>query len=370
VIAQESVYQQAQADALETIARGETPQRAQRVIALAVEDAAARPGTHETLLIDSSFVIVHAHDKRLVGTRDRDPRITAALRDGSSYAGREADASRDSDDFEFVTAVDLPGGRYAFESTYDHDFFDAEVRKIRGSMALIRLFGLIAGGVVFYLVGGRGLTRTHRLALERAALDGLTDLPNQRAFQHDLEHAAALAARHGEALALAVLDLDDFKFLNDRHGHRHGDELLLRVARLLRDGRASDRAFRVGGDEFALLLPRTAGDGATAALGRVRRQFADAQTAVSIGLSVLRPGHDVAAQREEADAAMYEAKRRGGNALVCFEEIRDSVVITTNAKMQALRRLLVEHELEVVFQPIWDLERGSLVGVEALARPS
>ena len=252
----------------------------------------------------------------------------------------------------------------------DNAFFDAELAKVRRSLALIGLLGLLGGGVVFYLVGGRGLTRSHRFALERATLDGLTDLPNQRAFQDDLERAAALAARHGEAFALAVMDIDDFKFLNDRHGHRHGDELLLRVAKLLRGGRASDSAFRIGGDEFALLMPRTDGARAAVALLRIRKQFAEARVAVSVGLTVLRPGQDVATLREEADAGLYEAKRRGGDALVRFEDIRDSVVITTSAKTQALRRLLVEHELEIAFQPIWDFEHGSLVGVEALARPS
>jgi diguanylate cyclase (GGDEF)-like protein len=241
---------------------------------------------------------------------------------------------------------------------------------IRDSMALIALLGLLGGGVVFYLVGGRGLTRRHRSALERATLDGLTDLPNQRAFQRDLEHAVAVAVRHGEGLALALLDIDDFKFLNDRHGHRHGDGLLLRTASLLRDGRASDGVFCIGGHKFALLLPRTDAAGAAIALQRVRAQFADANVTVSLGLAVLGPRQDAATLRGEADAALYDANRRGGNALVFFEDIRGSVVITTSAKVQALRRLLVEQHLDVAFQPIWDLERGSLVGVEALARPA
>jgi diguanylate cyclase (GGDEF)-like protein len=370
VIEQESVYQRAQAEALEAVAAGETPAIAKREIARVVAVAAKRPGTGETLLVDSRFRIVAGYDERRIGTLDRDPRIAAALRHGRAYAGREADPRRDARDFEFVTPLDLPTGRFALEASYDHQFFDTELGKIRRSMALIALLGLLGGGAVFYLVGGRGLMRSHRFALERATLDGLTDLPNQRAFHDDLEQAVALAARHDEPLALAILDIDDFKFLNDRHGHRHGDELLLRVARLLRDGRASDRAFRIGGDEFALLLPRTDAEGAAIALHRVRRRLAGAQVTVSLGLSVLRHGQDVATLRGEADAALHDAKRRSGNALVCFEDIRGSVVITTGAKVQALRRLLDEQDVEIAFQPIWDLERGSLVGVEALARPS
>jgi diguanylate cyclase (GGDEF)-like protein len=71
----------------------------------------------------------------------------------------------------------------------------------------------------------------HRLAVQRATLDGLTQLGNHRVFQDELSHAAARAGRHGEALSPLLFDLDDFKQANDRHGHRHGDELLRRVAR-------------------------------------------------------------------------------------------------------------------------------------------
>ena len=321
------------------------------------------------MLIDSKYAVIAADDERFIATVHRDARVADALR-GRPSAGREETAHLDGQDFEVVTPVDLPFGRFALEGSYDHQVFDAELGRVRRSMGLVALLGLLGGALVFYLVGGRGLMRSHRLALERATLDGLTDLPNQRAFNRDLDHAIAIATRHDEPLSLAVMDLDDFKFLNDRHGHLHGDDLLLRAARLLGDGRASDRAFRIGGDEFALLLPRTDGEGAAVALRRVQQQFTDAHLAVSVGVSVLRSGQDVATLRQEADAAVYDAKRRGGNALVMFEDIRDRVVITSSAKVQALHRLLVEQDLEVAFQPIWDLEAGSLVGVEALARPS
>src|SRR5687768_11464536 len=87
--------------------------------------------------------------------------------------------------------------------------------------------------------------------------DGLTDLGNHRAFQDELRRAGALAARSNMDFALAVFDVDDFKFLNDRRGHAHGDDVLRRVAAVLTGGRAPDRAFRIGGDEFALLMPGT-----------------------------------------------------------------------------------------------------------------
>jgi diguanylate cyclase (GGDEF)-like protein len=370
VIRQEAEYQQAQADAMEAVTQGASKGHAIREVKRLIDAAAQRHGTVETLLIDRDYKVVDAHDDRIVGTRNVDPRITDALEDGIAYAGREADPRRDGRNFEFVTPVNLSGRRYAFEATYDQAFVRHEQNKIRRTIMLIALLGLVVGFGAFYLLGGRSLMRIHHLALERATRDGLTDLGNQRAFRDDLEHAVALASRHGEWLALAVLDLDDFKFHNDRHGHTHGDDLLLRAADVLRNGRVSDRPFRVGGDEFAVLLPRTDAGGAALAMRRLQRAFADAQVQVSVGLSTLRPGEEASTLRDEADAALYEAKRRGGGAIVSFDDIRDDVSVTTPAKVEAVFELLAEGDLSVAFQPIWDLESGSLLGVEALARPA
>jgi diguanylate cyclase (GGDEF)-like protein len=246
----------------------------------------------------------------------------------------------------------------------------AEIADVHRSMALIALLAVFGGGAIFYLVGGRTLTRAHRRALERATLDGLTDLRNQRAFQEDLAHAVALATRQGHALSLAVVDIDDFRFLNERHGHRYGDDVLLRVAGILRRGRASDRAFRIGGDEFAVLLTGTALEQSNVPLCRLQDALAAARVAASIGVSSLRRGQEAATLRDEADAALYEAKRQGGNAMARYADISESVAITTTSKVEALRALLDDGVVDMAFQPIWDLERGSLLGVEALARPA
>jgi diguanylate cyclase (GGDEF)-like protein len=341
-----------------------------------LDAVAHRPGTREAVLIDSHHVIRAAGESTLVGTIDTDPRIDAALEHGRSYAGRESDPAEDRSDFEFVAPVNLRGERYAYEITYDHSAYDAQLREAHRVLILIGLLTLFGGGAVFYLVGGRRLMKDHRMVLRRATRDGLTDLPNQRAFQDEFPLAVAAAMRYRDSLALALLDVDDFKLINDRHGHPHGDAILERVAAVLRESRPGDRPYRIGGDEFALLLAHTDAEGARTLARRLSRALVDAGIEVSIGVSALRPGQlgspaagGADTLRAEADTALYEAKRQGGNRIAHFDDIRDRVVVTTSEKKQAVRRLIDEGRLTTVFQPIWNFDAQTLLGVEALTRP-
>jgi diguanylate cyclase (GGDEF)-like protein len=326
-------------------------------------------GTLETLLVDRQHVIRASGEDRLIGTKYADPRINAALEHGTSYAGREADPTKDRDNFEFVVPVNLSGGRYAYEAIYAHRTYDAQLHDMRMVLMLVGLLALFGGGGVFYLVGGRALMSDHRVALQRATRDGLTDLPNQRAFQDEFPQAVASAERYQDPLALAVLDVDDFKFINDGHGHPHGDAILGRVAAVLRSCRPGDRPYRTGGDEFALLLAHTDAEGARTLARRLSRSLSDAGIEASIGTSALRPGQRADTLRAEADAALYEAKRQGGHRSAHFDDIREHAVVTTSEKKEAVRRLIDEGRLTTVFQPIWDLDAETLLGVEALARP-
>ncbi len=331
---------------------------------------ADRPGTVSVELVGPDHVIAAAGDRRLVGSRDaNDPRIDAALRSGLSYAGREADPTLDPANFEFVFPVVLPWGRYAYVVEYGHAAFDAQLHDVRLVLIGSGLLMLFGGGAVFYLVGGRRLLRDHRVALERATRDGLTDLPNQRAFQDELPEVIEAAHRYEHAVALAVLDVDDFKHINDRHGHPYGDAVLKRVTEVLHAGRAGDRSYRIGGDEFAVLLAHTDAAGAEILAERLHRRFVDADLGVSIGIAALRPGQQADALRGEADAALYESKHRGGGRSVSFEEIREQTQVTTKMQKDAVRRLIEEAALTMVFQPIWDFESCALLGIEALTRP-
>jgi len=390
--------QRADARGFEDVAgRASSPADAIVQVDRLLDAIARRPGTLEAVLIDQRHAIVAAgetrvagSEARLVGSEDADPRIDAALEHGTSYAGREGDNSKDRKNFEFVTPVNLPGGRYAYEVSYDHRVYDAQLHDMRMVLVLVGLLTLFGGGGVFYLVGGRALLRDHRRALQRATRDGLTDLPNQRAFQDELPQAVASAARYQDPLALVVLDVDDFKFINDRRGHPHGDVVLKRVAEVLREARPGDRPYRIGGDEFALLLAHTDSDGARTLARRLSRSFLDAGVEVSIGVSAMRSwglGSPAAGRRSpaagrespaagradtlraEADAALYEAKRQGGNRSAHYDDIRERVVVTSPEKKEAVRALIDEGRLTTVFQPIWDFAAETLLGVEALTRP-
>jgi diguanylate cyclase (GGDEF)-like protein len=376
--------QRADARSFEDVAgRAATPAGALLQVDRLLDAIARRPGTLEAVLIDRRHIVVAAGGARegaggltdagvggrLIGTTDADPRIEAALEQGSSYAGREADPTQDRPNFEFVTPVELSGARYAYEVIYSHRAYDSQLRDVRRVLLLVGLLALFGGGAVFYLVGGRVLLRDHRRALQRATRDGLTDLPNQRAFQDELPQAVAAAARYQDPLALAVLDVDDFKFINDRHGHPHGDAVLMAVAKILREARPGDRPYRVGGDEFALLLAHTDSDGARTLARRLSRGFKEAGIGVSIGVSATRPGLQADTLRAEADAALYEAKRQGGGRSAHFEDIRGRVAVTSTEQKEAVRALLEDGRLETVFQPIWDFTAERLLGVEALMRP-
>jgi diguanylate cyclase (GGDEF)-like protein len=161
----------------------------------------------------------------------------------------------------------------------------------------------------------------------RADIDPLTELPNRRAFERQLARSLAYLKRHGTAASLLYLDLDDFKHVNDQHGHIAGDEMLRAVAHVLaRHVRESDIVARLGGDEFALLLWNCDEADAKAkalaletAIGRTTATYRGAVLAVgaSVGVAVLLPLDRPADAIGRADQAMYERKstRRACSAL-------------------------------------------------------
>ena len=129
----------------------------------------------------------------------------------------------------------LLGPRVLFAEYRSSDALKAGVASFRDSLALFVLLSLLIALPLFYVLGGRSVGVLYRAALQRARRDGLTDLDNHRAFQDELSRAVGEATRYGSDVTLALLDIDDFKFENDRHGHQHGDRLLCELAELLRE---------------------------------------------------------------------------------------------------------------------------------------
>jgi diguanylate cyclase (GGDEF)-like protein len=250
-----------------------------------------------------------------------------------------------------------------------------------------RLIGLIAGATIFglalmsgiaVLLGqykrGAAKASAEKLAsLEQAAMsDNLTGLGNHRAFSDDFARETSRAKRNRHPLVLVLIDVDDFKAVNDSRGHAHGDDVLAGIGGLLCALRQEDRAYRVGGDEFALLLVETDAAAAHVALARLRNAARPTLfgATLSIGYVNLTPEQLDLEPFEFADAALYEAKRRGRDTIVCFDEIADSVNVFSPRKAELVRRLIAEDLLSIAFQPIWDIDSTRPLAFEALARPA
>jgi diguanylate cyclase (GGDEF)-like protein/PAS domain S-box-containing protein len=212
--------------------------------------------------------------------------------------------------------------------------------------------------------------------------DTLTGLPNRALVQDRIDHALArLADIDDDDATVAVLfvDLDRFKLVNDGLGHETGDELLVAVSeRLTATVRRQDTVARFGGDEFVVLCEDLTQERQAIELAeRTALAFAEpfalsraeVTVSASIGIAVTDRGSDRAANLlQDADAAMYRAKRRGGGRHELFDEAMHTQAVSRLLTEHALRRALQHDELRVLFQPQFDLASGERVAVEALLR--
>jgi diguanylate cyclase (GGDEF)-like protein len=184
--------------------------------------------------------------------------------------------------------------------------------------------------VFLYLVGQAAASveniALHELVAEQAVTDELTGLPNHRAFRDVMDKEGARAERFSHDLSLLILDIDDFKRVNDTHGHLQGDAVLQAIGRIVgEESRGIDEPARYGGEEFVVALPETGLDGAVELGERIRSRIeaepvplvdsaGSLRVTASFGAATMEPGNSgVNALVAAADAALYDAKRSGKN---------------------------------------------------------
>ena len=253
------------------------------------------------------------------------------------------------------------------------------------------LFGLLALALLvrrFEAVARQG--RAEAMLRRQAFTDALTGLPNRAALElalaDRLEQPASLASETGavslspapdiesEPVAMALLDLDDLKTINDSLGHGRGDDLVRTIgARIAATLGPHDLVTRFGGDEFGVLLADASPERAVKEIERVLRAIhrpillgdRDVRLTASAGIAV---GHDVETIVRDADIAMYAAKAAGKDRVAVFSQSMREDALANLELTADLRRALARDELFIEYQPIVDLKHGRVDGVEALVR--
>jgi diguanylate cyclase (GGDEF)-like protein/PAS domain S-box-containing protein len=205
--------------------------------------------------------------------------------------------------------------------------------------------------------------------------DALTGLANRALFMDRVQHALDVRSDARGDAAVLILDLDDFKAINDSLGHAAGDALLEEVGRRLRTAlSASHTVARMGGDEFAILVEDPAGVPTSVAVAeRLLSQFElpfhldgrEVFVTASVGVAVGRDGEELL---RSADVALYRAKTGGGAQYAVYGPKMDEDVLGRLELISDLRRAQVEEEFVVHYQPIVELATGRLISIEALAR--
>jgi diguanylate cyclase (GGDEF)-like protein len=219
--------------------------------------------------------------------------------------------------------------------------------------------------------------RSEATARHQSLHDALTGLPNRALLYDRIEHAFARIERNENCLAVLLLDVDQFKTINDSLGHEAGDDLLIALSGRLQDvTRGGDTVARLGGDEFVVLCEVATEDEAFAIADRIADSWSQPVSvgsgelfiSASVGIAVAYRPEAPDKMLREADAAMYRAKESGRGRSALFDE---------EMRQQAFKRLRMESDLvravergqfRVHYQPIFDVEDQHLVGLEALVR--
>lgn len=255
-------------------------------------------------------------------------------------------------------------------------------RLLEYAMGVVGIAG-VALALAYRLTGRlrRRMARAEEQMDQLAFYDQVTGLPNRRLFERELRHAVARVAREAGGAALLLIDVDDFKKVNDSFGHEVGDKVLRMIGtRMASVLRPTDVVARIGGDEFGAILhgltdTENAAKVARLMIDAVGEPFPTEPTPTHVGLSIgvaMLPadGTDPAVLLRSADMAMYVAKRHGKNGFQFFSEHIDARVRGDLQLEAGLRQALKDggRGLWVAYQPQLDATSRRLLGVEALLR--
>jgi diguanylate cyclase (GGDEF)-like protein len=224
----------------------------------------------------------------------------------------------------------------------------------------------------------RELSNERQTALLRADIDALTGIANRAAFTRRLDELLADEQARGQGLAAVVIDIDDFKAVNDSLGHPAGDALLVETARRLQATvRPGDLVARLGGDEFAVITRAASTlDAANAVAGRLLRELCrpvlidgrEVPTACSIGVAQAIAEHCADTLLRDADLALYAAKRSGRARVTLFDDTLRADLRERAERDAEVRAAVERDQIQPWFQPILRRRSGRFVGAEMLAR--
>ncbi len=209
--------------------------------------------------------------------------------------------------------------------------------------------------------------------------DYLTGLYNRRKFEEFLSYEIKRSLRHKDSFTVLMIDLDNFKYVNDTYGHAAGDMVLKEVTQVFASHlRNADILARIGGDEFAVILPQTKHEEGFEVVEKLRSELENTPISLMFDQISLTASFGIAEYPEQgenietlltgSDLAMYKAKRSGKNTIARADQTDQEIATEIQKKGEFLRRAIDEDRIEPFVQPIYDIRSGEIFGYEVLAR--